>query len=245
MGIGAGKGKGSSKKQGRRLLARPLDSLFFLLPLIAFYEAACLLLDMPDPPGADHRVVAFHLLQGFFNLLGTVFAWMPGFAVVVILLATHLVSRQPWRFRRKAVGLMYFEAVAWALPLIAVNHFTRMAAGTLMASTWVGDAALCVGAGIYEELVFRLVLISLLVLIGADLLRFPQDATIVAAVFLSAIVFALHHHPPLGGEPFSAVRFVFRCIAGVYLGGIFVFRGYGPAAGAHIAHNLLILVFAD
>lgn len=245
MGIGTGKSKRSSQQRPRGLLSRPLDSLFLLLPLIVFYELACLLLEMPDLRAADHRVVAFHLLQVFFELFGTDFAWMPGLAVVIILLATHIVSRQPWRFRKRVVGLMYLEAVAWALPLIAVNHFTRMAAGGLPAPNWVGDMALCVGAGIYEELIFRLVLISFLVMIGSDLLRFSSDTTMVAAVFISAVVFALHHHPPLGAEPFSPVRFIFRCIAGVYLGGIFVFRGYGPAAGAHIAHNLLILTFAD
>ena len=34
---------------------------------------------------------------------------------------------------------------------------------------------------------------------------------------------------------------MFRGLAGVYLGAIFIFRGYGPAAGAHIAYNLLII----
>jgi len=241
MGNGPTKAKAKSKRAERGLLARPLDSLFFLLPLIVFYEAVCLMPAASEWASSENRVVAFYLLQTFFEWFGTDFAWMPGLAVVAILLATHAVSREPWRFRGKAVALMYLEAVAWALPLFAMNHVTRMAAGYVSDYTWMSQAALCVGAGIYEELVFRLVLISVIVVIGADLLRFGQEATLVAAVFISAVLFALHHHPPFGGEPFEATRFTFRGIAGIYLGAIFVFRGYGPATGAHVAHNLIVL----
>jgi len=241
MGLGAKKSKSKSKGAPRGLLARPLDSLVFLLPLIVFYEVVCLLPGAPGWGAAGERVVAFQLLQVFFELFGATYVWLPGLAVVVILLATHLVSRQPWRVRGRSVGWMYVEAVGWAMPLIAVNHVTRMAAGYLPEYSWVSQAAISVGAGVYEELVFRLILISVLVVVGADLLRFSQDTTLVAAVFISAVLFALHHHPPFGGEPFGAARFVFRSMAGVYLGAIFVFRGYGPAAGAHLAHNLIVL----
>jgi membrane protease YdiL (CAAX protease family) len=111
-------------------------------------------------------------------------------------------------------------------------------------SRWLEDLALCVGAGIYEELVFRLALISLLVIVGSDVLRFSEGATLVGAVLVAAFVFSLHHHPPFGSDPFDASRFVFRALAGVYLGAIFVYRGYGPAAGTHIAHNVLVLALA-
>ncbi len=241
----ARKKRSNAQPPQRELIARPLESLVFLLPLILIYEAACLLMDASSLQPVGQRLVAFHLLQIFFEMFGTSAAWLPGFAVVVILLATQLVSKQPWHVRRKAVGLMYVESVAWALPLIAVNHITRMAATRIASQAWAGKLALCIGAGVYEELIFRLVLISILVIIGADLLRFPQQSTLVAAVFISAVLFALHHHPPFGDDPFNATRFGFRTVAGVYLGGVFVFRGYGPAAGAHIAHNLLILTFAS
>ncbi len=225
----------------RGLLARPLDSLLFLLPLIVFYEIASLYIDTAGFDAARGRVVAFDLLQIFFELFGITGILMPGLAVIAILLATQLFCGRPWRFRKKTVALMYVESLLWAMPLIALNQFTSITAAVQPLDSWIGNLALCVGAGIYEELIFRLALISLMVMIGADLLRFSQSSTLVAAVMLSAIVFALHHHPPLGAEPFDTFRFAFRAMAGVYLGTVFVFRGYGPAAGAHIAYNLLII----
>lgn len=228
-----------------------MDSLVFLLPLIAFCEVAALVVDARHFRVPEDRVVAFQLLRIFFNLFGVSGVLMPGLAVVAILVATHIVSRQPWRVDKRSVAWMYVESLVWALPLLLLNPFTRMSApifahgfGSAGIESWLAGTALCVGAGIYEELVFRLALISLMVMVGGDLLRFAQSSTLVAAVLVSAVLFALHHHPPFGAEPFQAVRFTFRALAGVYLGTIFVFRGYAPAVGAHVAYNLLVVAFS-
>ncbi len=225
----------------RGLLARPLDSLIFLLPFILFYEVASWTTGHAALVSADDRVVAFQLMRIFFELFGATGMVMPGLAVVVILLATHAVSGQSWRIKPRSVVLLYAESAAWAVPLISMNRLIRMSASDWPIESWVRDATLGIGAGVYEELVFRLVLISVIVIIGADLLRFSHNATLVAAVLIAAGLFALHHHPPLGGEPFDTFRFCFRSMAGAYLGVIFVFRGYGPAAGAHIAYNLIVV----
>ncbi len=223
------------KQAPRRSLAKPLDSLVFLLPFILFYEAIVLLDD-----ARSTRVVAFDLMERFFALFGTTGVWLPGLAVIVILLATHAAARLPWRVDKRAVGMMYIETIVWALPLLALNHYVQILAAT--PNDTIAELGISIGAGIFEELIFRLVLISLLVMIGSDLLRFSTSATLASAVLISAVLFALHHHPPLGGEPFSAYRFSFRSLAGVYLGVIFVFRGYGPAAGAHIAYNVITIL---
>ncbi|MEE9297118.1 MAG: CPBP family glutamic-type intramembrane protease [Phycisphaerae bacterium] len=213
----------------------------FLLPLIIFYEVASLFIDPGGMAAARDRVIAFRLLQIFFELFGVTGVLLPGFAVIAILLATHVASRQRWRVNTHGVAFMYIESLLWALPLVALNQFTNIAAADAPAQTWVANVALCVGAGIYEELVFRLALIGLIVIVGVDILRFPQSSTLIAAVLIAAGLFALHHHPPFGGEPFDVFRFTFRSLAGVYLGAIFVVRGYGPAAGAHIGYNLLVI----
>lgn len=237
----ANKSATSSQPQARGVLAKPLDSLFFLLPLILFYELATLFLQTSAMEPTGERVVVLQFIQTVFEMLGTSGASWAGLVVVAVLLATHVVSGQPWRFRAGAVTFMYAESAAWALPLIAVSYATQMAATRFPDQTILANMALCVGAGIYEELIFRLILISALVIIGADILRFPHASTLTAAVLAAAVAFAIHHHPPFGSDPFDAFRFTFRLGAGVYLGVIFIFRGYGPAAGAHIAYNVLVV----
>jgi hypothetical protein len=228
------------KKPGAAV-ARPLESLVFLLPLLLIYEIGSIL---ADPSGAlqqQDRVVAFHLLRQMLQHLGNTAIWMPALAVVVILLSTHVVSHRPWRVNFRSVGWMYAESAVLAVPMILVSSVVLLAGRTaaIGRSTLADELVLGVGAGIYEELVFRLILISVVMMIGCDLVKLPTGAVAVFGVMLSAVLFASHHHPPLGTEPFSAGRFLFRFLAGGYLGAIFFYRGYGPAAGTHVAYNTM------
>ncbi len=225
----------SKSNPKRGLLARPLDALVFLLPLIIFYEAASLT--------RSDRVIAFDLMRRFFELFGTVAVWAPGIGVLTVLLATHIASGQPWKIRWVRVGLMYIEAAFLAIPLLGLNWLIPLTAGEAGMSTMptlIDRLALGIGAGIYEELVFRLVLISVMVMIGVDLLKLKPSSVAVVAVLLSSIAFAAHHHAPFGTEPFAEIPFFFRTIAGTYLAIIFWYRGYGSAAGCHAAYNVAL-----
>ena len=225
----------SSKTPSRHgLLARPLDALVFLLPLILFYEVASIA--RPD------RVIAFDLMRRFLELFGNVGMWAPGLGVLIVLLATHIASGESWRIRWGRVGLMYPEAMAFAIPLLALNWLVPLSAGATTTTSMIDKLALGVGAGIYEELVFRLVLVSLIVMIGVDLLKLRAGSVAIAAVVLSSLAFAAHHHRPLGTEPFDVVPFMFRSVAGIYLAIIFWYRGYGPAAGCHAAYNVALAI---
>lgn len=237
--------QGGTRDDGPRAphrgLAHPLESLVFLLPLILFYEAGSLYLRPSLAAEPQSRVVAFQLLRVFFELFGPTGRWMPGLAVVAILLGVQIASRRPWRVRPLAVLSLYGEALLWSLPLLAASQVLIVASGTEANHTLWSELVLCVGAGIYEELVFRLILICLVVMAGSDLLRLPAGPTTLAAVLICAALFAAHHHPPVGSETFEAARFAFRLLAGTYLGAIFVYRGYAAAAGAHVAYNVIVV----
>lgn len=241
--------KATAAASDRGALARPLDTLVFLLPWVLFYQIALLVLPpRAAVPGRD-QVVAIDLLMLFFELFGTTAVIMPGLAIVVILLCTHVASQEPWKVDRRAVAWMYVESVVLAMPLVLLSLLIQgshpFAATTQTAGyPWITEITLYIGAGIFEELLFRLVLISVLVIIAADLLRLPSRTTIWAAVLLAAGLFAAHHYAPIGSDPFVWSGFAFRTMAGVYLGTVFVYRGYGPAAGLHIAYNLLAFAVA-
>jgi len=229
--------KGGPSGAPRGTLTRPLDALVFLLPLIIFYEVASL--------ARQDRVIAFDFLQRFFQLFGQVGMWTPGLAVIAILLATHVAAGDKWTIRWRRVGWMYVESVALSVPLLLLNWAVPLAASSGGLHPLLDRMALSIGAGVYEELVFRLILISVMVMIGVDLLHLDRSSVAVTAVILSSLAFAAHHHLPIGREPFEPIRFIFRTMAGVYLAAIFWFRGYGPAAGCHAAYNLALVVLAQ
>ncbi|MFH0980355.1 MAG: CPBP family intramembrane glutamic endopeptidase [Planctomycetota bacterium] len=231
---------GERSRTSRPGLAEPLEALVFLLPLIIFSEVASRLLSSDGTVPQQGRVVAFHLLRFLFELFGATGTLMPALAVVLLLLGTQAVSGQPWRVRKSAVALIYLEAPVLAVPLLVIHHWVRLAGGRAV-DGWAGEAALGIGAGIYEELIFRLVLISVITAIGSDWWGRSETFVLPVAVFLSALLFAAHHHPPVGRDPFDVDRFLFRTLAGIYLGTVFVMRGYGVAAGTHAAYNLIVL----
>ena len=71
----------------------PLNSLAFLLPLIVIYELGTRLIVAPSH-GPTQRIIAFTMMQQFFNFFGATGRYLPALAVIVILLAWHLARRE-------------------------------------------------------------------------------------------------------------------------------------------------------
>jgi len=103
----------------------------------------------------------------------------------------------------------------------------------------VAAAMTSIGAGIYEELLFRLVLVGGLVLVAERVFRLGHSGAVVAAVLVAAALFAGAHTFQAPGS-FTWPTFLFRTAAGVYLASVFATRGFGIAAGVHIIFNLAV-----
>ncbi len=99
-----------------------------------------------------------------------------------------------------------------------------------------------VGAGIYEELVFRGVLCWAFLHVARGVMGADRWSSAAIAVVASALLFAAYHHWGPGGEPWDAVRFTFRLHAGLLLGAVFLTRGIGIAAFAHGFYDALVLI---
>jgi len=106
-----------------------------------------------------------------------------------------------------------------------------------------------IGAGIYEELIFRLILICLLMLLLQDVMGLAHNKSVVLAVIFSALCFSLHHHIYLlngqieSGEPFYLPAFIFRILAGIYFAALFAVRGFAITAGTHTFYNIIAALF--
>jgi len=102
-----------------------------------------------------------------------------------------------------------------------------------------------IGAGIYEELVFRLILICLLMLLFHDILRLTHSSSIVLSVLISAALFSAYHHvdffsgQPNVTDPFNFTKFAFRTMAGIYFAALYAIRGFGITAGTHASYNII------
>jgi membrane protease YdiL (CAAX protease family) len=217
---------------------RPLASLAFIAPLLAIYEAGVLWLGV-RPNGADA------LMRGLLDLFGFGQHFLLPGLVVGILLGWHYLSRQPWHVSGGILPAMAVESILLGLCVRAIvflqNSFT-LAIGESLKNGFQSAVGF-LGAGIYEELLFRLILLSLLAWAfrraGAT-----SRVSMIAAVALSSVLFAAAHHVgPYGEWPIRWSRFTFRTLAGVFFSVVYVYRGFGIAAGCHAAYDILVGVF--
>ena len=225
-------------------VTRPWPSLVFLSPFLLFYTLGLLWVRPAWAARAD--LLIRHALEP----LGLTGALVPTAVVILALLAWHVIRRDPWRFPARLLAIMAVETALLVLPLLGIQGlFQAIAAGLSPALAlpahgpaghgWPAAAVTSVGAAIYEELLFRLFLVSLLILVARRLGGLKEDGAVVAAVLVAAALFAGAHHID-SLRSFTWPRFLYHTAAGVYLTAIFFYRGFGIAAGVHFAFNLIV-----
>lgn len=251
--------------------SRPIYALMYLLGFLLLYEIGTFYIH-PDVltqslSQPQLRVVAFVWVQNLLEYVGFSerMTWIATpFVVVIVLFALQLTSGTKWQVRVSDFLPMTFECILLSVPLIvlslAINRPashspTAMLGAVLPCSAGLGsggslwaDMVTGIGAGIYEELVFRLFLICLLMLIFQDILGLKKDTAVVISVLISALLFSVHHHfffvngSFKQGEPFVWLTFIFRMLAGIYFAVIFAVRGFGIVAGTHAYYDILAAI---
>ena len=164
--------------------------------------------------------------------------------------------------RRKAVPLKasYFagivaESAVYAVALaflvgtfVAVLFAGRPGGGPALAALQVAAPgfgsrlALSIGAGLYEELVFRVLLVGGLYLGLRRLLPGRRRGAYLAAAVLGALLFSAVHYTGALGDPFALSSFTFRFLFGLALNALFLGRGFGVAAWTHALYDVLLVL---
>lgn len=232
------------------LSMRPLHILAFLAPLIVVYELGSAIYLTRGGGSLMETIAARKVLSDFFRLFGPTSLYLPGITLTVVLLVWHLIERDRWTIKPGVLAGMAFESILWVLPLLTLgivlgsSHPTAAmaAAGDIVTShPWQARLTLSIGAGLYEELLFRLILILLVHFFAVDLLRLRPMTGNILAVVVSALAFALYHDVPLQGGA-NLWLLGFYVIAGAYFGTIFLLRGFGIAVGCHALYDVIVLV---
>lgn len=232
---------------------RPLQILAFLLPLIIAYELCLALLLSAEDGRSVHTVLAHKGLLQFFNAFGVADAgglYFGGLMIVVVLLVWHLLVRERWHVDVGVVGLMAIEALLLAIPLLALSHLVSIGdvaaapAGTTefaQLDVW-SQMAISVGAGLYEELIFRMVLIAVVHTLLVDLAGLRQFTGAAIAIAVSAVAFTVYHDLDGPDGRISPGRVLFYFVAGLYFGLVYVIRGFGLVVGAHATYDVITVL---
>lgn len=235
-----------------RLSRAPRYSLLFALPLLVCYEAAAFLLSGDAIAGV--RNGADVLLKSLFVAFGGQRGLL-AFDLLLVAVGAVLILRDrhrnpaPMRGRifvgmlaESAVGGLVFGAVAGLLTALLLQGVPRLMVGPVAALSVPTQLTVALGAGIYEELLFRVLLVGGLAFFGRRVLGWhPVTAGIVAAV-LGATIFSAFHYVGPYGDPFALHSFIFRLIAGLLFSAMYLVRGFGITAWTHALYDVFLIL---
>jgi len=231
----------------------PRYSITFALPLLILYEVLAATLS---------RFAGEQLRNGADVMLRSLFMAVAGsrgplvFVLCVIAVSVWLIARdlrRSGRLEARVFGWMTAESVALALVFGLVigtvtarllRPFAPLAIG--LGQEQMGVAArlmLSLGAGLYEELLFRVLLVSGLLLLARRAFHWRPALANTFAVGVGALIFSAFHYIGPFGDPFRLDSFVFRAIAGVAFSALYVFRGFGITAWTHALYDVIVLIF--
>jgi hypothetical protein len=240
--------------KGSRLSSSPrnlLTSLVLVFPLFLAYQLGVILI-YPMINGADFLT---RLLLQNLGLSRT--AYIGYIAVVALLFAIAVVTlRRRQQINMRIVVPVLLESAIYALTMgsVIVLVMTRifgldphLAAGWPVASGITHEGivtrmVMSIGAGVWEETVFRLALLTGIAVFAEKVLGLRRVLALVLALAISSFLFSAVHHIPPYGDPLRIGVFTFRALAGVFFGLLYWFRGFAVAVYTHALYDLYVLI---
>ena len=220
----------------------PLYSFLFTVPLFFIYEIGIFLTSSSDMVsmrnGADalmRQILSAFGMNGFY-WMGVIF--FLGFILVFI------YQKQYWydmEVNSEFLPLMLAESMAWAMGLYFFMSNVYILLMNPNGSILIQQVTLAVGAGIYEEILFRVILIAAIGGILGFIFQWNDMLKNWVAMVIAAGIFSSFHFIGEYGDYFSFNIFMVRFFAGILLGILYFMRGFGITAWTHAIYDLIIL----
>lgn len=222
-----------------------LYSYLISIPLLLLYEVLILI---SQPQGNIARISVDVWFKSFFTYFG-----LNAISTTLILAAVIggiIVYKKRGEIKsvqKNYLLIMIAEATFYAiLVALIVSHVVDFIL-LQSANGLTGDfnklqlIALSLGAGLYEELFFRVILVSFLIFIFDKIFKNKNYSTGVAILF-AALIFSGVHYVGDFADSWLLSSFLFRFLFGLALNLIYVIRGFGLAAWTHAIYDLIVVI---
>lgn len=227
----------------------PRYSLLYALPLLLGYEGLAFLLSGDAISGVRN---------GADVLLKSAFLWLGGrdgllvFGIALVTVASVLIWRDVRRggtiTGRYFLGMMaesvlyalVFGVVTGTLTGLILHAATPLSTGPMAGLELPTQLMISLGAGLYEELLFRVLLVSLLARLARVVFGWLPGASGVFAVLVGALIFSAFHYVGPYGDALELGSFTFRAVAGVLFSALYLLRGFGITAWTHALYDVFL-----
>jgi hypothetical protein len=251
------KAKGGKRGIFRRI--DPLSSLLLVFPLFLIYEVGILLVPS-GTNGAD--LITAQILRLLHNRLGLYVALNGGLWALFLGLVLYL--RRKHDFDVRLIVPVLAESALYALtmgslicyvmvdllhvdPRLLISSGTShsmmpvLRAGAEGATGIVGVIVIALGAGVHEELIFRVLLVGGFGLFMQRVLGLGRTTALTIAFIVSAVLFSAAHHV-IGGEAFRVGAFTYRILCGLIFATIYQLRGVAVAVYTHSLYDIYVML---
>jgi len=219
----------------------PFYSFIFILPLFLIYEFGISTISSNDLPtirnGADVLLRQILATIGIKGIYGMALLLLLG---VFIAYFINKGKFKELKIRSNYFLFMIFESIIWAMLLFAILSKGQLLLAKGTAKLLLQQIVLSIGSGIFEEFVFRVVLVSGLALVIGIIIKKRYWYRMMISIVIAAVIFsAFHFIGEYADNPITNL-FILRFAAGVILGYIYLLRGFGIAAYSHSFYNLIV-----
>jgi hypothetical protein len=227
-------------------------SILFALPLLLGYEALAAMLARPGH--AELRNGADAMLRAAF----TAVAGARGpliFMAAIILLGVGLVIRDLRASRDRIRPIVFLGMIGEAAALAGIFGFVigvttakllgslhALSIGPLAQTSWPTRLMLSLGAGLYEELFFRVLLVTGIAAGARVVLGLGRRGSGIIAAIIGAFIFSAFHYIGPYGDQLQLQSFVFRMLSGLAFSALYLVRGFGITAWTHAMYDAFLLL---
>ncbi len=183
-------------------------------------------------------------LRNILNFLGVSHYHISFLMLTAAIVAIPVFYDSAVKFRGRTVTFMILESIIWGaisgllIRLVMVNLF--FAAGT-MSGSLIGDLGLAIGAGLFEELLFRVILTTLLIKLAFKLIK-VKWLSILIAILVASFLFSLVHYVGNAADTFGVYSFLFRFLAGIWFTTLYSLRGFAIVCMTHAFYDIIVIL---
>jgi len=222
-----------------------LSSILFIFPLLLLYE----FISFFKFNNADITIrnTADTILRDFIKLFTENVFLVQSIVILLFLVSYYIYNKNDsnnHEFNIKYISFMYIEGFFLGLLLVfflnGINVFQRL--DVFQYNDYIISFYLCLGAGIWEEILFRLIIFNLFIYFTSFFFK-HAFISLLLSIFISSVIFSLFHYIGSFSDTFTLYSFIIRFVGGIYLAVIYYYRGLGIAMFSHFIYDFLIVSY--